>query len=251
MEINLKQIRSGKRKDPLRVLLYGPGGIGKSYWAAQWPDSIVLDIEDGLGGIDCSSLSLKEANWENILEALNMLAEEEHQYRTVIIDSLDWCERLMHIDIANDRGVGSIGDLQFGAGYVQALSYFERMIKYLELLRSKGVSIVLLCHAKVVSANDPMAAQYQRFGLSLNAKAAEKMAQWADCVLFARMEISLVTEQKDFGGTRKRAGGGERRLYCNESPSFTAKNRYALPDEMPLEYPVFANHINSYFGDAK
>jgi len=242
-------ILKGKQLKPMRVILHGPGGIGKTYWTAQWKKSLILDIEDGLGGIDCESLPLKDKNWNEILELLGELSTEKHDYKTIVIDSLDWLERLMHIDICNVRGCVSIGDLQYGAGYVQALSYFEKMVQALELLREKGMNTVLVCHSQVKEVKDPTAQLYSKHQLALNAKAADKMYQWADCVLFAKQEINVTTEKKDFGGTRKRAGGGERRMYCNDSPTFMAKNRYDLPDEMPLDYEIFRNHITAYFGE--
>ena len=247
----LDHIITRKRMKPLRVLLYGPGGIGKSYWAAQWNNSVILDLEDGLGGIDCASLPMRDAEWEDILHALNMLAQEKHDYKTVVIDSLDWLERLMHHDICNQRGCVSIGDLQYGAGYVQALSYFEKLVKYMELLREKGMNTVLICHAATKDVKDPTTQLYSKWQLALHQKAAEKMFQWSDCTLFAKQEINILTEKKDFGGQRKRAGGGERRMYCNDAPTYQAKNRYDLPDEMPLDYEVFKNHITAYFGEGK
>ena len=243
----LDQIISGKRPKPLRVLIYGPGGIGKSYWAAQWRNSLVLDIEDGLGGIDCASLPLKGAEWATVIDALEMLANEEHEYKTVVIDSLDWLERLMHLDICIQRGCASIGDIQYGAGYVQALTYFEKLVKHLEDLREQGMNIVLICHAATKEVKDPTAQLHNKWQLALHKQAAEKMYQWSDCTLFAKQEITILTEKKDFGGQRKRAGGGERRMYCNDSPTYQAKNRYDLPDEMPLDYEIFRNHITNYF----
>lgn len=244
-----EKVLTGKQLRPLRVIVYGPGGIGKSFWASQWKESLILDIEGGLGGIDCASIPLIGKPWSEILSTLTELATEEHDYKTIVLDSLDWLERLMHIDICQVRGCISIGDLQYGAGYVQALSYFEELVQHMEALRAKGMNIVLICHASIKEMKDPTAHLYSKYQLALNAKAAEKMYQWADCVLFAKQEISVTTEKKDFGGVRKRAGGGERRMYCNDSPTYHAKNRYDLPDEMPLDYEVFRNHITAYFGE--
>ena len=38
-------------------------------------------------------------------------------------------------------------------------------------------------------------------------------------------------------------GSGERILRTTERPSHLAKNRLALPDELPLSWPEFAKHI--------
>ncbi len=122
-----EKVLTGKQLRPLRVIIYGPGGIGKSFWASQWKESLILDIEGGLGGIDCASIPLIGKPWSEILSTLTELATEEHDYKTIVLDSLDWLERLMHIDICQVRGCISIGDLQYGAGYVQALSTLKSL----------------------------------------------------------------------------------------------------------------------------
>lgn len=40
------QVTSGVIPAPVKVVLYGPEGIGKSTFAAQFPDPVFLDTEE-------------------------------------------------------------------------------------------------------------------------------------------------------------------------------------------------------------
>jgi len=105
------KINKGKRAAPRRVLLYGVAGVGKSTWAAQAPSPLFLNIEDGVSDIDCDSTSqLTEFN--QVVEAINWLVTAESEYKTVVVDSLDWVEKLIHKDIALAAGKETIADIE-------------------------------------------------------------------------------------------------------------------------------------------
>ena len=43
------RIKRGIQAGPQKVVLYGPEGIGKSTFAAQFPNPLFLDVEEGTG----------------------------------------------------------------------------------------------------------------------------------------------------------------------------------------------------------
>ena len=60
-------------------------------------------------------------------------------------------------------------------------------------------------------------------------------------MLFANDRISTVKSDVTFNKKVTRAlGSGERVLYTEERPAFLAKNRYSLPDVLPLDWQAFA-----------
>ncbi len=97
----LKQIHSGRRLQPPRLLLYGTEGIGKSTIASEAPKPIFIPTEDGLDQIDTDSFPLCHS-LDDVMAALTALATEEHDYQTVVIDSLDWLARLIS-DVVRKR----------------------------------------------------------------------------------------------------------------------------------------------------
>ena len=103
----MKQIRSGLRHSPPRFLIYGTEGIGKSTTAAQAPKPIFIPTEDGLDQIDCNSFPLART-FDEVMSAVSALYSEQHDYQSVVIDSLDWLERLIWDDVCREYGVKSI-----------------------------------------------------------------------------------------------------------------------------------------------
>jgi hypothetical protein len=67
------------------------------------------------------------------------------------------------------------------------------------------------------------------------------LKEWADLVLFCNYKIHIV-EGTD--GKLKAQGGKERTMYAERSAAWDAKNRFGLPEEMPMEIsgllPIFA-----------
>lgn len=98
----LASILTGAKPGPRRMLVYGTAGIGKSTFATCAPSPIVIQTEDGLGEIDCHKFPVA-SSLAAVPENLGALYAEDHPYRTVVIDSLDWLERLIWARVCTDR----------------------------------------------------------------------------------------------------------------------------------------------------
>jgi hypothetical protein len=103
----LQQIQSGRRPAPRRVIVYGTHGIGKSTFGAMAPRPIFIQTEDDLSEIDCDRLPLTLA-FSEAMQALAELYTADHDYRTVVVDSLDWLERLIHTEVCQQKHVQNI-----------------------------------------------------------------------------------------------------------------------------------------------
>jgi len=240
----LQQIQTGKQSLPPRLLVYGTEGVGKSTLAAGAPKPIFIQTEDGLSEIACSRFPLAKSV-DEVLAALAGLVGEEHGFNTVVIDSLDWLERLIWDAVCREYGVESIekADGGYQRGYVHALSYWRRVIDGLDRLRSRGMISILIAHAKVEKFEDPEAAPYDRYSPRLNKHAGALITEWSDAVLFATRKIRTESQDTGFGRTRTIAvglgkDGGDRVLRTVGGPSCVAKNRYSLPAELPLSWPA-------------
>lgn len=240
----LDSIITGVQPEPRRIMLYGTAGIGKSTFAAETPTPIFIQTEDGLGSIDCAKFPVAES-LDQVISALGALYEQEHGFQTVVIDSLDWLERLIWAEVCRRRGVDNIEDIGFAKGYSFALSHWRDVLDGLDALRKiKGMGVVLIAHSKIEKFDNPETDSYDRYSPRLHKYAAALVQEWCDEVLFASYRV--YTRAHEDGFNKKRAQGigtGERILRTTERPAHVAKNRLGLPDELPLSFAAVAEFL--------
>jgi hypothetical protein len=242
----LTSIITGAKPGPRRMLVYGTAGIGKSTFATCAPSPIVVQTEDGLGEIDCHKFPVAQS-FDEVMASLAALYGEDHPYRTVVIDSLDWLERLIWAKVCAARQVATIEDIGYAKGYTFALSHWRDVLDGLAFLRERrGMTVVLIAHAKIERFENPETDPYDRYVPRLHKTAAAMVTEWCDEVLFATYKV--FTKATDEGFDKKRIqglGSGERILRASERPSHLAKNRLNLPDELPLAWSEFAKHLTA------
>ena len=227
----LEHVHRGLRQRPPRLLIYGTEGIGKSSIASQAPKPIFIPTEDGLDQIACDSFPLARS-LDEVLAYLAAVATEEHDYQTVVIDSADWLERLIFDAVCKQYGAKSIEKVDggYGKGYVHALTPWRQVIDALRYLREeKGMVVILLAHAKIERFTDPESTSFDRFSPRLNKNAAALLCEWCDAILLATRE---------HGAAKGEKSGGQRILRCVGTPACVAKNRYSLPETVPLAWPA-------------
>ena len=243
----LESITRGKENKPPRIFLYGQEGVGKSCTAAQAPNPIFIQTEDGLDEINTAKFPLAHS-LNDVLNALAALRDEQHDFRTVVLDSADWLERLIWDKVCQDFGVRSIekADGGYGKGYVHALTYWRQIVSLFNDLRNvRGMIVIVIAHSKVERFEDPENAAYDRYTPRLHKSATSLLCEWVDAVLFATKRFRVSKEEgTGFQGDRAiataiGANGGERILRTVGSPACIAKNRFNLPAEIPLSWQAF------------
>lgn len=241
MAIDLKMLRKGTHSGPPRLLIYGEHGLGKSTFASEAPNPVFVVTEDGLGAIDTTAFPLAK-RYQDVLDAMAALYTEQHDYETVVIDSLDWLEDLIWRHIAKEAGHESIEDFGYGKGYTYATDRFREVLSGLNALRAeKGMAVILTAHCKVTRFDDPASEPYDRYVLKLHAKTAALVQEWAEVVAFACQDT--VVKKEDVGFGRKAARGvatGGHVMRLKRTPAFDAKSRLRLPDTLPLSWTAFA-----------
>jgi hypothetical protein len=248
----LSRIERGRTPMPPRVIVYGTEGIGKSTFASGAPRPVFIQTEDGLGQIECDKLPLAES-FEDVHLALVELQTEQHDYETVVVDSLDWLERLIWDAVCKEYGVKSIekADGGYARGYSHALVYWRQIIDALNTLRNeRNMVVLLIAHTKIERFADPEFAAYDRYSPRLHKHAAALISEWGDAVLFATRKIRTETEDAGFNRTRTIANaigkdGGERILRCVGGPSCIAKNRFGIVEELPLSWAAFMTALTN------
>lgn len=240
----LNQVQRGRSQTPRRVLLYGVHGVGKSTFGAMAEKPIFIQTEEGINDIDVDRFPLA-TKYSDVVDALSALYSEEHEYETVVIDSLDWLERMIFADVCAKRGVESIEDIGYAKGYVFALAQWREILAGLDALRNeRGMQVIVIAHAAIEKFANPETDSYDRYAPRLQKQASALVQEWADEVLFAAYKVHTKTSNEGFDRKRTQGiGTGERIVRTTERPAHVAKNRLNLPDEFPLDYRIYAAFV--------
>lgn len=237
--MNLSTISKTAAIKPPRVLIYGPAGVGKTSFGAEAPAPIFLPIEDGLGKIEVDHFPTPK-NYGEVRAALDALIKEDHEFRSLIVDSLDWLEPMIWQHTCDANKWPSIEHPGYGRGYVEALKFWREIIDRINYLRdAKRMAVVMIAHSQVKRFEAPDAEAFDRYEIKLQKKAGDLVSENSDAILFANMKYQTI-KVEERGRVRARGqGNGDRVMYAEERPSWIAKNRYGLPPEMPLSWAEF------------
>lgn len=246
MAISLASLKKTGTARPPRIVLYGTHGIGKSTFAAQAPDPVFIQTEEGLDAVSATAFPLCQS-FDDILECIGVLASENHDFQTVVLDSADWAEQLIQKRVAQDNNVKTIDAIGYGRGYKAAADYWRQLLDGFDHLRTdKNMQVIMLAHSQVRRFDDPLADPYDRYQLDLHHGSASLVSEWCDIMMFANQQYSTVKSDVGFNQKVTRAvGTGNRVLYTQERPGWQAKSRWPLPDTLPLDYGKFAEALGN------
>ena len=233
-------ISKGPMKTAKRVCLYGVEGIGKSTFASQFTRPIFIDTEGSTKHMDVTRFD-PPADLEAVIEQIQYVIEHPTEYGTLVIDTGDWLEKLIFQSVCAEKKIQNIEDAGYGKGYVYAKQKMQQILEMLDIVISRGVHVLIVCHCIIRKFELPDAmGSYDRYTLKLNDKnIAPLIKEWVDMLLFVNYKTDIVTDEKT--KTKKGTGGQKRMMYANHSACWDAKNRFGLPDEMPFEYDQIAS----------
>lgn len=250
--MNLSDIVSTADQDQaLRVLIYGVHGIGKSSLGTEFKSPIFMRTEDGMKGKQFKGVARMElvTTWEQAKEQLKMLLRDEHDYKTLVVDSIDWLQSMIFEKIAEAQDKEDINDIGYGAGHKKAMGYMQTFLTLCdELRRHRKMTIVFIGHSTVNRVDRPDMEAYDTFGVALHKWVAPLVYQWCDIVLFANYKVRVKSAGEHFGTSKyKGLGNGDRVIYTEERPTQQAKNRFSLPYEIPFKegqtWSVIRDHL--------
>ncbi len=231
------EISSGKIMKAKKVVIYGPEGIGKSTFAAQFPDPLFIDTEGSTNSMDVRRFP-RPTSWTMLGEELQQVILQR-PCSTLIVDTVDWAESLCIEHICAKNGKNGIEDFGWGNGYVYEKEEFAKFLSRLEEVIEVGINVVLTAHAQLRKFSQPdEVGEYDRWELKLGKKTGSVISplvkEWADMLLFANYKTFAVAVDKD--GKKFKGQGGGRIMYTQHHPCWDAKNRYGLSPELPFEY---------------
>jgi hypothetical protein len=241
-QFSLADISTAGAGLPNRGVAYGLEGTGKTSLGACAPKPVFLMTrgETGLltlidkGRVPRTAHFPEVRSWPQLLGAIEALTREPHEYKTLVIDTLNGAERLAH-EYVCDRDFGGNwgrdGFTSFMTGYDIAQAEWRALLDALDRLRAtRQMSILALAHAKIAPFRNPEGNDYDRFTPDLHHKTWALTHKWSDLILFINFVAHVDARRPD---TRGKAVGGTRRvLFTTRTAAFDAKNRHGLPDQI-------------------
>ena len=232
-------ITSGTIAAPVKTVLYGPEGIGKSTFATQFPAPVFIDTEGGTKRMNVARLPAP-TSWAMLLDEVAEVSRGNVPCGTLVIDTADWAERLCIDAVCARAKVKGIEDFGYGKGYTYAKEEFGKLLGALEEALNTGHNVVVLAHAAITKFEQPDAVgNYDRWSMKTSKQVAPLLREWCDMLLFANYK-TVVEKAGSAPNAKNKASGGQRVLYTSHHPCWDAKNRFGLPEELPFEYASIA-----------
>ena len=230
------EITRGKINRPKKIVIYGPEGIGKSTFAAAFPDPVFIDTEESTKEMDVRRLPAP-SSWQMIKDEVRYVIGNPDCCRTLVLDTADWAENFCIGMLNKKHNTENILTLDYGRGSLYVSAEFGELLNLLTEVTEKGVNVVLTAHAAMRKQELPdEMGTFDRWELKLQSKQVKSMVkEWADAVFFANYKTHTVATDKD-GKKKKAIGAGRRVMYTTHHSCWDAKNRYGMPDELDFNY---------------
>lgn len=236
------KITTGKIEGAQKVLVYGPEGIGKSTFAAQFPDPLFIDTEGSTRHMDVKRLDTP-SSWTMLMQEVLWVIANPGVCKTLVIDTADWAEQLCIRHVCSKSQKDGIEDFGYGKGYTYLAEEYGVLLNTLSDLVERGVHVVLTAHAQIRKFEQPdETAAYDRWELKLQKKTAPLVKEWCDMVLFANYKTFAVKNEDK----KAKAAGGKRVLYTSHMPAWDAKNRHGFAEELSFEFSAIASAIRDF-----
>lgn len=235
-------ITRGKIATAVKVVVYGQEGVGKSTFASMFPDPVFIDTEGSTKQLDVARFD-PPTSWEMLLEQVDYVRQGKADCRTLVLDTADWAEKLCIKQVCDAARKNGIEDFGWGKGYVYVQEEFGKLLNKLSDVVDAGIHVVITAHAQMRKVEQPdEMGSYDRWELKLTKQSSPLLKEWADLLLFANYKTLVVnTGEKKYKGQ----GGQQRIMYTTHTAAWDAKNRYGLPDVLPLDYGQIAPVIRS------
>ena len=106
-------ITRGKIDRALKVVAYGSEGIGKTTFAAAFPEPLFIDTEGGTAHMDVRRID-RPQSWEELLSIISEVAADPNVCKTLVLDTADWAEALCVAYVCQKYKQNSIESFGYG-----------------------------------------------------------------------------------------------------------------------------------------
>jgi hypothetical protein len=230
------QILTDKGVSGWQGLIYGAGGIGKSTLAAQAPNPLFIDLENGIARYGFARTPLIKT-LEEFKDSLRFFFNSE--YETAVIDTVDFLETIIHEDVCAKHGWKNMEAAGYGKAYMVAQKTWLDLLGIFEKISvEKKKNILLIGHDQIRTFAPPDGDAYDRYSIKLNKNSANLIIGKMDFVFLAQFETMLKTDRTHEDRLRA-IGTGRRILRTQEAPAWIAKNRFGLESTVAMDATIF------------
>lgn len=253
---DLKAAQTKRVRPPPRIIVYGEPKIGKTSFGASAPGVILIPTEDGSLGVDVPRLPTKGKceTFDDVLQALTVLVDGDHDYKWVVVDTLNGaaqlCEKMVCARDFGGRwssGNGKEGFDSFGKGAKASPHEMRQFLQLCDrLTQERGVGVILLAHAGLHKQGNALGADFQKFGGEMSKEMWALLSAWADQIGHACREIRATVRE---GEAKAKASmvNAERWLSFDGGPGRDAGARvgYEMPDKILLSWEAYAEAMGA------
>jgi hypothetical protein len=213
------------------ILLYGSPKLGKSSFASKAPGSLFFECEPGLNHLEV--FKVPTYSWEAFLEACKLVAKGDHNFKTIVIDTVDNAFKMCSDYVCAKHGIEYEGDMGHGKGWALVKNEWHRV---LTRLASLPYGLILISHA-VDKTIETRTGEYTKTQPSLPDRARNVVLGLVDIILYGDS-----IAKKDAAGNVTI----ERVVRTKPHPTYEAGDRTGrLPELLPLDYEQFVKVFNS------
>jgi hypothetical protein len=245
MAFDLSSISRTKRLRAPKIVIAGPGKIGKTTFSAAAPGAVGILTEDGADAVDAQAFPIAQSLGD-VYQAISTLLQEPHDFHTVFLDSLDWLEPLVHAHVCEANKWDNIEKPGYGKGYVAAAEEWRTLLQGFEALRARrNMGVILIAHDRIKRFESPLHDGFDQYVLKLHDRAAALVTEWADVIGWANYEIKTIDFDAGYGQKEVKARTtGKRVLHVEPHPAHMGGNRFGLKN-MPLSWEAFSAALSA------
>jgi len=252
-------IISGAVKEPYLGIIYGSGGVGKTGLASYAEDPLYLPLEAGTNWINAKKFDKRPKNIDEFFEMMRFVIANPTSCKTAIIDSMGFFETLSYADILiknpttggdNPKPINDISGYGFGHGYAMAMGYWQKLLKGVDALQSKGINVILITHSHLISVQTASGDSYKMHGMALQkfgqSDVPELLRRRSDWCLFMQSTAKTAKIKNQYGGSKTVAMAGSRPqviVHTRATSSFFAKVRAEDETKVQDYYEINPNDI--------
>ena len=232
------------------ILVYGAEGRGKSTLACKFPHPLALLLERGLPrGVSVDAV--EDINsFDAIMGTLRDIYTAPGEYKSLLIDTVDALEARLIEGLCAKNNWKNIETPPYGKGWVAADDQWRRFIRAITAIRDRNdMTVVMTCHSTIERIDDPRAPTYTSYQPRLHKRARGLVMDCADAVFFLAEDLRVVTDDGGFRERTRAATDTRRFLFTEGRPAFAAKNRFGMPEKMPIPLDFDFSIIAQYWAN--